>query len=83
MAFEAKAELKKKGTWMKESNTHVNATEYPKLTYSEDEDGCLDLFENNVLLTSWSTNEFVSAAEQFKEFRKIYEAGFDAGRASK
>ena len=25
MAFEAKAELKKKGTWMKESNTHINA----------------------------------------------------------
>ena len=83
MTFKADEDLEKKGTWMKDSNVHVNATKYPKLTYSEDEDGRLNLLENKVLLTSWPRYAYVSAAEQFKEFRTIYEAGFNAGRAIK
>ena len=80
MAFEATEELKKKATWMRESNTHVNATEYPKLTFRE-RGNQIDLYVDGRLLDSQLLTD--NAGAHFSDFEYVFKRAFDMGRASK
>ena len=80
MAFEATEELQKKATWMRESNTHVNATEYPKLTFRE-RGNQIDLYVGGRLFDGQQLSR--DAGEHFSDFEYVFKRAFDLGRASK
>ena len=80
MTFEATEELQEKGTWMKESNTHINATEYPKLTFRYFGNQ-IDLYVDGRLLDGQQLSK--TADEHFYNFEYVFKRAFDMGRASK
>ena len=80
MTFEATPELQEKATWMKDSNVHVNATEYPRLAFRT-RDNQIDLYVDGRLLDSQLLTD--NAGAHFSDFEYVFKRAFDLGRASK
>ena len=80
MTFKADEDLEKKGTWLKDSNVHVNESKYPKLTLRTSGKQ-IDLYVDGRLFDGQQLS--LDAGDHFADFAYVFKRAFDLGRTSK